>query len=297
MCQPFLAQASCLIGSSRWSDSSLSVLNLVGGVSPVLLTATSPLLSAWPSLLLVLPPGLSCWESVLLCLPGLGIGLPCPLPPLPPLRLHAFRRTCMRGNQPRPSVNGTWTSVLLVIAQALRLVAAAIERAVSHHESTVVSSEARQASEAPGTPRSEWDLLSSGVADSSVPGTGFAIDLSEPPAHVFDLCRGLGTDQRSRAIRAWQAGLWARAVLDGHVSYPAPTPHLGIRNTIYIVLQAPGTSHTAPVRVHSSTAYFRLVQNLQNLHRTDGLSHAFPSVSEAKAYCLGAGVPYPDQAT
>ena len=51
-----------------------------------------------------------------------------------------------------------------------------------------------------------------------------------------------------------------------------------LRNSVYVVLQAPDIARTAPVRAHYST-----------------LSHAFPSISEAKVYCLGAGVPYTDQ--
>ncbi len=91
-----------------------------------------------------------------------------------------------------------------------------------------------------------------------------------------------------RIRRAWRAGQWAKAVLDRRVGSPNRTGQISIRPRVYVVLQAPGLS--SPVAVNSSAEYFRIVGRL---HNSDTLSHSFPSETEAKVYCLGAGVPLP----
>ena len=91
-----------------------------------------------------------------------------------------------------------------------------------------------------------------------------------------------------RVKRAWVAGQWAKAVIAGRAASPNRTEQLGIRSRIYVVLRAPGLSH--PQVAHSSAEYFQLVGRLQD---SDSLSHSFPSETEARAYCLGAGVTLP----
>lgn len=91
-----------------------------------------------------------------------------------------------------------------------------------------------------------------------------------------------------RVRRAWVAGQWARAVLAGRAGSPNRTEQLGVRSRVYVVLRAPGLS--APTVVTSSAEYFKLVGRLQD---SDSLSHSFPSETEARAYCLGAGIPLP----
>ena len=92
---------------------------------------------------------------------------------------------------------------------------------------------------------------------------------------------------RERAIRAWEAGWWARFVLEGKVSKPRPTKPFDLPNTQYIVLRAPG--YHCPLRVAKASDYRHIVQDFT----LPTLSHGFASQSEARAYCQGAGVEFP----
>ena len=60
-----------------------------------------------------------------------------------------------------------------------------------------------------------------------------------------------------RVNRAWVAGLWARATLDGRVPSPSHTPTLNLPAKHYIILRAPGLAN--PALVGSSGAYFDIV--------------------------------------
>ena len=51
--------------------------------------------------------------------------------------------------------------------------------------------------------------------------------------------------------RAWSAGLWAKATLEGRIPKTFSTPKLNIRPTVYIVVCGPGITHH-PVRVGSA---------------------------------------------
>jgi hypothetical protein len=91
------------------------------------------------------------------------------------------------------------------------------------------------------------------------------------------------------AQRAWEAGLWAKAVLEGKVAKPRPTVKLDIQPTVYVVLRGPGI--TQPVVAFSADDYYKLVPRF-----TEGsLSHSFPSKSEAKIYILAAGARVPPE--
>ena len=119
------------------------------------------------------------------------------------------------------------------------------------------------------------------VADSLVPA----------PAYCFDLCSSLsGTREaiRARVERAWTAGLWAKATLEGKISKPRPTPKLDIRPGVYIVVRGPGLSQ--PVRVSTSAEYFKLVPRFTE----DSISHSFPSQAEGQVYCAALGIPFPE---
>ena len=135
----------------------------------------------------------------------------------------------------------------------------------------------------------------------SIAGTDFstesyhrvACSLDPLPGYCIDLCIRLGGskgDIEFRARRAWEAGLWARATLQGLVPKPRPSPKLpGFKNTIYIVVRAPGVS--VPTRLDSAAEYFRIIPSFAG---SDSISHAFASVAEARVYCAGVGIALPD---
>ena len=112
------------------------------------------------------------------------------------------------------------------------------------------------------------------------------------PGYCIDLCVRLGGTKEEvefRARRAWEAGLWAKATLDGVVPKPRPTPKFHLRPTIYIIIRAP--SVVRPVRVDSAAEYFRLIPSFSG---SSSISHSFASVAEARVYCAGVGIALPD---
>ena len=112
------------------------------------------------------------------------------------------------------------------------------------------------------------------------------------PQSQVDLCSRLGSspeEARARAQRAWEAGIWAKATLEGRIPKPRPTPKLSLRPSIYLVIRGPGV--VRPVRVGSAAEYFRLVPRFTE----DSVSHSFPSVAEAKIYCAAIGIDFPGE--
>lgn len=110
------------------------------------------------------------------------------------------------------------------------------------------------------------------------------------PDFVVQLCVQLSSSKlhyKERAARAWEAGYWARFVLEGHLSKPRPTGPIELANSYYVVLRAEG--HTCPLVCTKGSDYRAVVGDF--LPTT--VSHGFPSQAEARAYCQGAGVEYP----
>jgi hypothetical protein len=117
-----------------------------------------------------------------------------------------------------------------------------------------------------------------------------AAEIPVVPDFCVALCNRLsaGTlSSRQRAERAWEAGYWARFVLEGRVQKPRPSVLCDVANTIYVVLRAPG--YQCPLYVHSSGIYRAIVGNF----KADTISHGFASQAEATIYCTGAGVTLP----
>lgn len=98
----------------------------------------------------------------------------------------------------------------------------------------------------------------------------------------FAAAPGTSSEVRARAVRAWEAGPWAKATLEHRVAKPRPTPKLALQATCCIILRGPGIDR--PVRVSSSAEYFKLPPSFEN-----SVSHSFPSLAEGHTYCLGAG--------
>ena len=130
----------------------------------------------------------------------------------------------------------------------------------------------------------------SDLGSSSSGYNAVASSIPPVPCAFLGLCHSLGSpaECRSRALRAWTAGCWAKAVLEGKIPKPRPTPKIPQRPSVYIVLRAPGVDR--PARVSTSNEYFRLIPTFTE----STLSHSFPSIAEARVYCEGAGVPFPD---
>lgn len=202
---------------------------------------------------------------------------------------------------------GRLVSVIRDTIKTLRQLADSLESALSQGQD-----EEREPGPLPtassGARPADWNLLHES-ASSAAPGDTSSIFagsristtssynevaqlLTRAPQHCFDICSRLsGTTEfiRYRVQRAWEAGLWAKAVLEDRVPKPRPTPKIEVRNTVYIVVRGPGVQR--PTRVHSTAAYYQLVPRFTE----DSLSHGFPSLSEATVYCLALGIDLPEE--
>ena len=97
------------------------------------------------------------------------------------------------------------------------------------------------------------------------------------PQHCIDLCVRLTAGPLSaeaRAKRAWRAGCWA-----------AP---LAVKPAVYVVLRS---CLGRPARFSSFTALRRVIGEISG---SDAVLHSFGSIAEARVYCCGAGVPFPE---
>lgn len=134
----------------------------------------------------------------------------------------------------------------------LRQLADSLESALEEE-----SHEERSRSTSGSTSRApDWDLLSGPPASTAAvqpsgldsartsPNAGYdevARLLTKAPQHCFDLCNRLsGTSEfvKFRVQRAWEAGLWARAVVEGKIPKPRPTrrSRFGPPHTLWYVV-------------------------------------------------------------
>ena len=117
-----------------------------------------------------------------------------------------------------------------------------------------------------------------------------ALSFPSVPDFCKGICRSLGQGPPSadeRAERAWLAGCWARAVLEGLVDRPDPTPHIGLQSRFYWILRADGLIE--PVVASSLTVFRRIIGR----ELGTSVSQGFPSTSECRVYFAAAGRPYP----
>lgn len=94
----------------------------------------------------------------------------------------------------------------------------------------------------------------------------------------------------ARVGRAFRAGILARLRLQGEIS-ELGSEGIPFRNTLYVVLRAPG--HYGGFWTPDYLAYTQAVLNGDNEFHRDSVSHGFPTRSEAEAYLVGAGRPWP----
>ena len=171
--------------------------------------------------------------------------------------------TCM-------SAVGIFLDTIRATIAGLRGLASSLEAGLHHYEASAVSGhlDLDIESQGPlefGSPSS--NLVSLPVASSPeravTPAEAYrrvAQSISPAPDSCFDLCvaiPGSREEVQRRVQRAWEAGLWSKAVLDGFIAKPRPTPKIALKPSCYIVVRAPGVSE--PCWVTSSNSFFRLV--------------------------------------
>lgn len=173
------------------------------------------------------------------------------------------------------------------LVSALDRLTIAIESAATSQaadEWVVVDESAASSSQIEGSLHSNHSAPS--ASEHSVP------EVPDCPEHLVAICRRLRGKQPSpefRARRAWEAGFWAKQVLDGKRSKPLPSPPLeGFKPAVYIILRAPGVE--CPTRVSTASELFRLLGRLDRAT----VCHGFPSLAEAEVYCAGAGTSLPE---
>lgn len=99
------------------------------------------------------------------------------------------------------------------------------------------------------------------------------------------LARGLQGDLAlDRVLVAWNNGHGDREVCEGRRSHQAPRGP-GMRS-VYVILKGVGA---APCIVGHQAQYFELVRNRDHGFPTGVVSRGFHSLTEAAAYCTGAG--------
>ena len=128
------------------------------------------------------------------------------------------------------------------------------------------------------------------ASDAPEPRSSIQASFKEIPQYLLESARILRSSVSSpeeRARRAWTAGCWAGAVLEGRIQTPNCTPSLQLPSRVYVVLR---TQHNDDVQVTTSrSCYLRLVDH----HRGFSVSHGFPTDTEARIYIAGAGRSYP----
>ena len=188
------------------------------------------------------------------------------------------------------SEGGHLAGAIRVAIVALRQVADSLESALEsgHHGSARAPNFASASSPA-------WEEVSQVSRLDRSEVSRFSTESYHEVANLLfclDLCNRLGGDSQSnqsRAQRAWEAGCWAKAVLEGKVPKPRPTPKLNLQPAVYLVLKGPGVHR--PAVAYSAAEYYKLLPRFTE----DSLSHSFPSKAEARVYCLAAGVDYPGE--
>eukprot|EP00435_Cladocopium_sp_Y103_P022128 s659_g5.t1 len=116
-----------------------------------------------------------------------------------------------------------------------------------------------------GSTSSQYDVL----ADQIPPLPGWAVDLCST-------LREGRVSKRDRALRAWEAGNWAKFVLEGKIGKPRPSTPCDLANQVYVVLKAEGFD--CPLLCETAAIYRSVVKDFKQ----GTLSHGFASRSEAK---------------
>ena len=153
------------------------------------------------------------------------------------------------------------------------------------------SAEWEEASAVPvSAPEASYRAPSSQASSSSVYNQ-LAEQIPTIPDFCLRLCSLLSAGSQpisQRAVRAWEAGHWARFTLEGKVSKPRPSHPCDVSNTVWVVLRCEGVK--CPVWCSKASDYRSLVKDFA----PSTVSHGFASKAEAKVYCLAAGFELPE---
>ena len=223
------------------------------------------------------------------------------------LRHPGWLGTCMSGHRVLVEAARATVYGLRTLADSLEVALDRFDSEVSGpprvlHSEPPCSTWAFVSEQAPLTPPATPARGSSEVVPPSPAPTNYstnsyhdvAAELTRAPDFCLALCSrlalGSGPAIERRAQRAWEAGLWAKATLEGRVPKPRPSPKIDLKPEVYIIVRAPGLDH--PVRVSTAAEYFRIIPSFRN---SDSISHSFPSLAEARVYCAAIGIAFPDQ--
>lgn len=281
----------------RFSGSWLGVLSRAGLVLRVPLTA--PSLGLWPQPSSSLDLDLDLFRPSVLS--GLSLALHlCPGIILNLLFLHRWPcvlgllLTCM-------SAVSIFLDTVRTTIAGLRALASSLEAGLHHYEASAVSGHLDLDIESQGTldfgsPSSNLIALPVAATPERAPSAAEAYrrvaqSITPAPDSCFDLCVAIPGSREEvlrRVQRAWEAGLWSKAVIDGLIAKPRPTPKIALKPSCYIIVRGIGVD--SPCWVTSSTAFFRLVPRFTE----STITHAFPSIAEGRVYCRALEITIPE---
>ncbi len=140
---------------------------------------------------------------------------------------------------------------------------------------------------------SEALSLSQASAHTTQSETRAVIAASFPPLpeHWFDSCERLsdcGISGLQRGRRAWIAGNWGRATIDGRTNSPNRTEQIRLPNRYWCVLSCERLPQ--PAVFTSSRSFFQAIGRLEG---STTVCHAFPTQTEARIYFSGAAIQFP----
>lgn len=108
-----------------------------------------------------------------------------------------------------------------------------------------------------------------------------------PGSSIYVLGRPLQDDSNRRILWAYLRGRQAAAIKRGELGCFSG-PRSDLRNRCYVVLWTVSTPD--PFVTWDYSLYIQTVQGTRPTIEVNSISHGFPSLAEATAFCLGAGL-------